>query len=542
MPYSPSISIVIPWQDRGDERRRLIFEYVLAYYQSTEFEVVVGTYPLDDQPLNRSRLRNEGAKKASGDVLFFVDADTLVPLDQVTEACNQANQQHGVVLPHDLFRTQATAEQVEQVLGGADWEQFLDLSRTPYRDSEPLSKDWHVGPTYAVRRDVFFDLGGFDEEFVGWGEEEKDFLLRATKVHGPLRFVAGTVLDLGSPLTTTINMLTPEERKLFEANRQRLLRKHHPVRIAVYSPARGEAKNVLAWYESAKEADEIVLVDTGSEDDTLKIAAELAAVDPKMKVRQAVVTPWRFDDGMNAALAQVSADIDIAVPLHLDERLQPGWRDELEKAWSSGGGKFTFVYEWSPGLVFRHDRIHARAGYRWVGAAHEYPSGPGPVVNTQLRIVQVRDADKDRSQDDALIELAYRENPTARTAYYYARQHYYRNNWEDARSLFMIYLAMPDATYDQERSEACRMVAKMVWPEFRETWLLRACSEAPARREVWADLARWYVEQGMREEAAGAASRALRITEPTAKNSYHLEVGKGQAWDDDWLRALLTIA
>ena len=256
------------------------------------------------------------------------------------------------------------------------------------------------------------------------------------------------------------------------------------MKIAVYAPAKNEEHNVHGWYNSAREADEIVLVDTGSTDKTVQRALELAELTPKMKLREAVVTPWRFDDGFNAALSQVSADIDIAVPLHLDERLQPGWREELEAAWRAGGRQFTFIYDWGQGLTYRHDRIHARSGYRWVGAAHEYPSGPGPRIDTNVRIVQERDASKDRSQDDALIELAWRENPTPRTTYYWARQLYYRNRWDDARTLLQRYLAMPDATYDQERAEACRFMARMVFQQYQEAWLLRACSESPGASRV----------------------------------------------------------
>ena len=310
------------------------------------------------------------------------------------------------------------------------------------------------------------------------------------------------------------------------------------VRIGVYAPAKTEEGNVRDWYESAKDADEVVLVDTGSTDKTLSIAYNLERRDDteNFRVETAVVTPWRFDDGFNAALSQVSADIDIAVPLHLDERLQPGWREELEKAWEAGGKQFTFMYEWGEGLTYRHDRIHARAGFRWVGAAHEFPSGPGPKVDTNLRIVQERDDSKDRSQDDGLIELAWRENPTARTTFYVGRQAMYRNEWDIARTRLLEYLSMPDATYDQERAEACRFMAKMVFPQFQEAWLLRACSESPSRRECWADLARWYREQEMLAEAAGAAARALRITEQTPQNSHHLEKW---AWQDDWLVALM---
>lgn len=308
------------------------------------------------------------------------------------------------------------------------------------------------------------------------------------------------------------------------------------MRCGVYACAKDEAHNVQAWAESARDADFIALTDTGSSDDTVKIAMEC---EPYVHVFRASIVPWRFDMGFNVALANLPADIDIAVPLHLDERLQSGWRSELEVAWRAGARQMTFMYEWGPELTYRHDRIHARAGYRWVGAAHEYPSGPGPRMDTNVRIVQERDGSKDRSQDDALIELAWRENPTARTTWYHARQLYYRNKWDESRRLILQYLSMPDSTYGQERAEACRHMAKMVFPQLQEAWLLRACSEAPARREVWADLAVWYRDHGMPREAAGAAARALRITEQTPANSFHCELW---AWRDDWLTEIVERA
>ena len=42
-------------------------------------------------------------------------------------------------------------------------------------------------------------------------------------------------------------------------------------KIAVYAIAKNEEKNVLEWYESMKEADEIVVLDTGSTDNTINL-------------------------------------------------------------------------------------------------------------------------------------------------------------------------------------------------------------------------------------------------------------------------------
>lgn len=300
--------------------------------------------------------------------------------------------------------------------------------------------------------------------------------------------------------------------------------------MAVYAPAFNEEHNVQGWFDSAKDADEVVLVDTGSTDKTVQRAQDLAGISPTLRVREAVVSPWRFDEGFNAALSQVSRDIDIAVPLHLDERLQSGWRDELEVAWDRGGRQFTFTYQYAPGLVYTHDRIHARHGYRWKYPAHECPVGPGPRVDTGVRIVQVEEPGNASRTDSLLIYLMLAENPDdSRAQYYSSREFMYQGDWEKARAGFDRYLSNPLSLYDQERSEACRHMARMVWPEQQERWLLRAAAEAPQRREVWADLAVFYRDAGQPEQAAGAAARVLSIAEQTPQNGFHLE---DWAWDD----------
>jgi glycosyltransferase involved in cell wall biosynthesis len=305
------------------------------------------------------------------------------------------------------------------------------------------------------------------------------------------------------------------------------------MKIAVYSPAKNEEHNVEGWAASADGADEIVLVDTGSTDATLPVARGVGGIGgERIRTAQVAVTPWRFDDGFNVALAHVSADVDVCIPLHLDERLQPGWRKAIEEVWKPGVGRITFDYQWSPEISFRHDRIHSRA-HRWVGAAHEMPVGSGLTVDSHVRIVQLP-TDRDRTADSHLMELAYRENPTVRTTYYWARECFYRGNWVESRALFNKYLSMNGP--DQERSEACRMVAKMVWPDQREKWLLRACSEAPQRRECWYSLAQHYYENDRPKEAAGAAYRALSIRTADSSNSFYLQM---DAWNDAALEAII---
>ncbi len=47
------------------------------------------------------------------------------------------------------------------------------------------------------------------------------------------------------------------------------------MRIAVYTIALNEEKHVKRWYESAKDADYLLIADTGSTDKTVEIAESL---------------------------------------------------------------------------------------------------------------------------------------------------------------------------------------------------------------------------------------------------------------------------
>ena len=77
------------------------------------------------------------------------------------------------------------------------------------------------------------------------------------------------------------------------------------MKIAVYTIALNEKKYVDPWYESAKNADYLLIADTGSTDGTVERARELG-----INVVPICIRPWRFDDARNASLAMIPEDID----------------------------------------------------------------------------------------------------------------------------------------------------------------------------------------------------------------------------------------
>lgn len=101
-----------------------------------------------------------------------------------------------------------------------------------------------------------------------------------------------------------------------------------PYKISVYAIAKNEEKFADRWAESMSEADEIVVLDTGSTDNTVKILSSY----PNIRVYSEKIEPWRFDTARNHALALVSQDADICISTDIDEFFEPGWRSGIEKA------------------------------------------------------------------------------------------------------------------------------------------------------------------------------------------------------------------
>jgi glycosyltransferase involved in cell wall biosynthesis len=270
------------------------------------------------------------------------------------------------------------------------------------------------------------------------------------------------------------------------------------MRVAIYTIALNEEQFVEKWFESAKDADYLLIADTGSSDNTVELAKSLG-----INVISINVTPWRFDDARNAALAHIPKDIDYCISLDMDEVVVGDWRAVLEDCLSKGitRPKYKHIWSWredgTPGLEFAYDHIHARNGYRWRHPVHEVLQPYGIPEKTSfvggIETHHHPDKSKSRSQYLPLLNLAVQEDPyNDRNAYYYARELFFNFRLEESKQEFFRYLSLPTATWGAERSSAMRYLAKCFDGEEKEKWLISALKEAPNRREPLVDLATFY--------------------------------------------------
>jgi glycosyltransferase involved in cell wall biosynthesis len=290
------------------------------------------------------------------------------------------------------------------------------------------------------------------------------------------------------------------------------------MKAAIYTIALNERQFVDTWYESAKDADYLLIADTGSTDGTIERARELG-----INVVEIRVSPWRFDDARNAALAALPIDIDMCVSLDMDEVITPGWKEALEKAWSEGVTRPRYKHIWSwnedgtPGLEFSYDHIHTRKNYRWRHPVHEclYVYGieekQGWLDNLETH--HHPDPSKSRSQYLPLLKMSVQEDPyNDRNAFYYGRELYFYGRYSEAAEELKRHLSLPTAQWAPERAASMRFIGKSL-PAESETWFRKAIDQAPGRREPFVDLAKLYYESQDWAKCLEAAESAILIEE-----------------------------
>ena len=266
------------------------------------------------------------------------------------------------------------------------------------------------------------------------------------------------------------------------------------MKICVYAISKNEEDFVERFCASAKDADLIMIADTGSTDRTKELAMKNGAF-----IVDICISPWRFDKARDAALALIPRDVDVCISLDLDEIMEPGWREEIERVWKENTTRLRYKFDWGCGISFFYEKIHHRHGYHWHHPCHEYPRADGRIkevyAHTDMLLVSHHpDPTKSRGQYLDLLELSVKEDPACpRNAFYYARELTFYKRWVDAVVALNKYLENPNANWANERCYAMRLLGQAyeaLGDRARaQDWLLKATREAPNTREPWVELA-----------------------------------------------------
>lgn len=275
------------------------------------------------------------------------------------------------------------------------------------------------------------------------------------------------------------------------------------MKIYVYAICKNEAQFVQRWMHSMREADDVYVLDTGSNDETVPLLQQAGA-----HVTVEKIEPWRFDTARNRSLELVPDDADLLVCTDLDEIFEEGWRAKLEAAaQQSGATQLRYRYVWShtekggEGIVFWADKVHKPRLYVWAHPVHEVlvPSAQDGIERKQayaygVQLDHLPDQTKSRGQYLGLLELSVQEDPEDdRNMHYLGREYMFVGKWQAAIDTLKRHLQLPRAVWNEERAASMRFLSRCYLnlnnAAEAAAWSLRAIAEAPDTREPYIDYA-----------------------------------------------------
>lgn len=317
-------------------------------------------------------------------------------------------------------------------------------------------------------------------------------------------------------------------------------------KITVYAICKNEEKYVSTWYESMKEADEIVVLDTGSTDNTVSLLKSY----PKVKVYEEQIIPWRFDVARNLSLSKVSPDTDICVCTDLDEVFETNWRSKLEKSWQPSTTRARYLYNWSfdthgnPGTTFYLNKIHKNHSYHWTHPVHEVltsQENENEILIEGIVLNHHPDPTKSRHSYLPLLELSVRESPEDdRNMHYLGREYMYYQKWDKCIETLHRHLNLKTATWRDERSASMRYIGYSYYHKkyYDEAimWYQKSIKEAPYLREPYFDIGYLYYSLGDYQNSEKYLRQALKI-----KNKTLSYINEERAWNET-IYDLLSVA
>lgn len=288
------------------------------------------------------------------------------------------------------------------------------------------------------------------------------------------------------------------------------------MKIAVYTIAKNEAKHVERWYNAAKNADYLLICDTGSTDDTVKIAKSLG-----INVSHYSADKFEFHKAKNYAINQLPEDIDYCVQVDVDECLAENWRNILESHDLTNYPAFMIkMLEVEKQVEYPLIRGHGRHNTEWIYPIGEIlsPKNKNDAKNYiyDMNFVIYHLPDLSKSRDfyaDLLSELA--ESPEAPSSIIFNNglTLFHMDKLKEAEPWLLKYLEQDFSKLEpSELSNALRCLAKCQ-PE--NAWYLyqKACEVAPHIRESWFDLADFYFSNELWLPCLNACEKAMTITE-----------------------------
>ena len=302
-----------------------------------------------------------------------------------------------------------------------------------------------------------------------------------------------------------------------------------PLAVSVCMIVRNEEECLQTALDSTKGlADEVVVVDTGSEDKTVEIAEAFGA--------KVILGGDRMNKGGSRNQAIENATGDWVVILDADEKIAAPEmvREHIQRTYADGMmPSLSYMAGDKAGLSFNQQRCWVRNSFRYRYHAHELPLPVGKGVTTEhVPYVWEHRPPGDRwgwkteyTLRRILLDVEeYPDDP--RPLYYLGRQYLYMlgvKKYADqvddlagkAKDALHQYITMLGERMAWDLPTAYGDLGRLYEREKdvpRQLWALHnACRVQPSNRRWWMELARAYWESGARDIGLALAKVALAV-------------------------------
>jgi len=215
--------------------------------------------------------------------------------------------------------------------------------------------------------------------------------------------------------------------------------------------------------------DEIVVCDTGSQDNTVEVAKSYGA--------KVIFFDWIDDFSAARNFVKNQASYDWILSIDADEYLSDNAVGKLHELTEQIEDRSAYLSLKGESSYDRHYAIRLfQKNLQWAGKVHEVIVDL-PETYSEIQITYGYSPAHDLDPDIDLRILESIEDPNTRESYYLAREYFYRHRWQDAAEVLQRDY-IPNATWLPERADAYLMLARCLWQMERGEDARAACLQA----------------------------------------------------------------
>lgn len=270
-----------------------------------------------------------------------------------------------------------------------------------------------------------------------------------------------------------------------------------------------------------KEADEIVIADTGSRDKTVEIA--------RRYTDRVFFFPWTDDFSAARNFVFSRASGDYLMWLDADDVIPDGMAEQLRKLKQrlvrENADMAVCRYIGGGCAYFRERIVKRSAGFFWQGRVHECITPHGKLIRDDFTVVHLG-SDKPRGARNLHIYQKWRAEEAlgGRDLFYYGRELYYNRLYTEAIAVLEEMLA--GNGWYVNKIEACRVLADchsaQKHPELARDALLHSFRYGLPRGGICHALGRNFQEAGQYREAIFWYERALDCPDRSDEGDFDL--------------------